>query len=125
MMSRSEPKLKPVWQILLLLFLCLELTFVTGLRKLHRAPSDCRVVGSYYVHINRKANWSSVEELISNLQRMDCDPKQPDFKAHVENRFTQAGYGFSATLSNAALQMVSYNAEVWSSYIFAQSILTL
>ena len=106
---------------------------MTGLRKLHRAPNDCRVVDSYYVHINRKANWSSVEELISNLQRMDSDPKQPNFKAHVENRFTQAGYGFSATLSSAALQMVSYYAficsdrsEIWSSYnYFCTEYLTL
>ena len=108
MMNGPEPQQKAVWKILFcLLFLYLELTAVSGMRKLHRAPSDFRVLGSYYVHINPKTNWSSVEELMSKLQRMDSDPKQPEFKARVENRITQAGYGFAATLSNTALQMVS------------------
>lgn len=106
-MNGPEPQQKAVWKILFcLLFLYLELTAVSGMRKLHKAPSDFRVLGSYYVHINPKANWSSVEDLIRNLQRMDSDPKQPEFKARVENIITQAGYGFGATLSNTALQMV-------------------
>lgn len=105
-----EPQQKS-WRNLLcflLLCICLKLTVVTGLKKLHRAPKGYNVIDSYYVHIKPQTSWTSVEELVSSLKAMNNDQQKPEFKAEVHSTFTQAGYGFSATLSNATLQMVSY-----------------
>jgi len=109
-LTTMEPQQKS-WRNLLcflLLCTCLKLTVVTGLKKLHRAPKGYSVIDSYYVHIKPQTSWTGMEELVSSLKAMNNDQQKPEFKAEVHSTFTQAGYGFSATLSNATLHMVSY-----------------
>ena len=74
------------------------------------------MIDSYYVHINPHANWTIVEELVGSIETMNNDEGKPEYRAKVLSTFTQAGYGFSATLSNATLQMVSFCSVLDTDY---------
>ena len=75
--------------------------------KLLRAPSHVRVPNSYFVHLHSSCPLAEAEVLTRELREWNDDPGKPQFVARVSQLLTKAGYGFSAKLSDEALQHVS------------------
>lgn len=74
-------------------------------RPLLRANARARVPDSYFVHLRNHVELEKVQELVGELHRRSSE--EGNFKAQVPSIVTRAGYGFSAKLSQAALNYVS------------------
>lgn len=95
-------------------------------RPLLRVREQERVPDSYFVHLRNSVKVEKAQKLVRELQLRSSEGG--NFKAYVTSIITRAGYGFSARLSQEALDYVSdfaciiemlgcyfygYHANVW------------
>ena len=82
---------------------------VTTLKRktLHRVRETVRVPGCYFVNIRVTIPESEIRELIKELQSRDANASMPNFSAEEMFMITKLAYGFSAKLSDEALDYVS------------------
>lgn len=78
-------------------------------RPLLKAHARARVPDSYFVHLRDRVELEKVQELVGELHRRSTEGE--NFKAKVSSIITRAGYGFSAKLSRAALNYVSFPSK--------------
>ena len=91
----------------LVLLLLVAVSIVGGLKPLHRAPRDVRHEGTYFVHVREDAPEEDHDELVRELEKRHADEDDPQFKAIVMSRLTEAMNGFIGRLSDKAVELVS------------------
>lgn len=96
--------------VILLAAVCSAKRIRHSKRPLLRASAHERVPDSYFVHLRKSVKMEQVHELVRYLHLRSSEGG--NFSAHVASIITRAGYGFSARLSQEALQHVSFDTVV-------------
>lgn len=76
-------------------------------KKLYRAKTN-RVPGHYFIHFQSEATPAAVEVLLEELRKQDQDISQFRFHLNVQGVVTKVGYGIAVTMSEEALEYVSW-----------------
>ena len=82
------------------------------LKSLVKVPSDVRVPGCYFVQVRQSASVAEMQSLVDEIRALDANASMPEFEAKGLFTLTKLSYGFSAKLSNEALQYVSYYVTI-------------